>query len=204
MTSFPSDSGPLRIALIQGSIRAGRFNDVITAWTRRALEAAGFEILVIDPADPRWLPIQTGDSSAADALGELLRPVDGFVVTTPEYNHSAPGAVKSLMDATGDSWALKPVAFISYGGRSGGLRAVEALRLVVAELHAVALRDTASFAFPHDRFDADNQLLDAAEDATMARLISTVCWRLDWWARALRSARLARPYEKPAVAGAAA
>ena len=196
--------GPLRIALIQGSLRAGRFNDVITAWTDRALRAAGFETLLIDPADPRWLPIQTGDPAAAEALASVLEPVDGFVLTTPEYNHSAPGALKSLIDATGDSWALKPVAFVSYGGRSGGLRAVEALRLVVAELHAVALRDTASFAFPHRRFDADHQLVDEAEQATMTRLIDTLCWRLAWWAQALRSARLARPYNQPVVAGAIA
>ncbi|WP_431902390.1 NAD(P)H-dependent oxidoreductase [Nonomuraea sp. bgisy101] len=36
------------------------------------------------------------------------------------------------------------MAFVSYGGLSGGLRAVEHLRAVFAELHAVTTRDAIS------------------------------------------------------------
>jgi NAD(P)H-dependent FMN reductase len=60
----------------------------------------------------------------------------------------------------------KPVGFVSYGGVSGGLRAVEQLRLVFAELRAVTVRDTVSF--------------DGA-------------WS-HWWAWALREARASHPY----------
>ncbi len=40
------------------------------------------------------------------------------------------------------------MAFVPYGGVSGGLRAVEQLRLVFAELHAVTMRDGVSLANP--------------------------------------------------------
>ena len=53
----------------------------------------------------------------------------------------------------------KPVAFVSYGGVSGGLRAVEQLRLVFAELHAVTMRDAVSFAGAWEQFDQSGKLL---------------------------------------------
>jgi hypothetical protein len=70
---------------------------------------------------------------------------DAFVVVTPEYNHSYPASLKHAIDMAHGEWNTKPVAFVSYGGISGGLRAVEALRLVFAELHATTIRDTVSF-----------------------------------------------------------
>jgi hypothetical protein len=39
----------------------------------------------------------------------------------------------------------RAVGFVSYGCLSGALRAVEALRLVFAELHAATVRETVSF-----------------------------------------------------------
>ncbi len=68
-----------------------------------------------------------------------------FVVVTPEYNHSFPGPLKAAIDRHVTPWQAKPVGFVSYGGISGGLRAVEHLRQVFAELHAVTVRETVSF-----------------------------------------------------------
>jgi NAD(P)H-dependent FMN reductase len=44
---------------------------------------------------------------------------------------------KSLIDSIGKQWQAKAAAFVCYGGASGGLRAVQQLRLVFAELNAV-------------------------------------------------------------------
>ena len=57
---------------------------------------------------------------------------DAFVVVTPEYNHSYPASLKQAIDVLNAPWRRKPVAFVSYGGLSGGLRAVEHLRQVFA------------------------------------------------------------------------
>ena len=59
---------------------------------------------------------------------------DGFIVITPEYNHGYPAVLKSALDALYAEWVRKPIAFVSYGGWSGGVRAVEQLRLVAIEL----------------------------------------------------------------------
>lgn len=180
----------LNIALIQGSIRTGRFNDVITRWAERRLSEQGFDLHRIDPAAPDLLPLQTGDPAASALLLERLAGMDGFVIVTPEYNHSAPGALKTLIDAAKAEWEVRPVGFISYGGISGGLRAVEALRPVFAELHAVGLRDTVSFANPWNRFDAEAALIDSAEAKSADDAFAVFADKLEWWAQTLRSARL--------------
>lgn len=190
---------PLRIGLIQGSIREERFNDTIAGWAARRLEGQGFSLRRIDPRDPDLLPLQTGDAAAAARLRERLSGLDGFVVVTPEYNHAAPGPLKTLIDAAHAEWQARPVGLISYGGISGGLRASETLRPVFAELHAMTLRDTVSFAMPFDRFGEDGEMTSAEEAARADAAMATFGASLAWWAGALRAARERRPYEKRAA-----
>jgi NAD(P)H-dependent FMN reductase len=81
------------------------------------------------------------------------------------------------------------VGFVSYGGLSGGLRAVEQLRPVFAELHAVTIRD--SVAFPGIRFGADGEPLDTDAVELAA---ATMLEQLTWWGLVLRDARERSPY----------
>ncbi|MCQ0970851.1 NAD(P)H-dependent oxidoreductase [Paracoccus sp. TK19116] len=187
------------IAIIQGSIREGRLNDTITAWTRKQLEAQGFTVSVVDPADPQLLPIQTGDTDAVAHLQTLLAPADGYVVVTPEFNHSAPGQLKTLIDSIKAEWKAKPVGFVSYGGISGGLRAVEALRPVFAELHAMTLRDSVSFAMPWGKFDEQGQITDPQMRDGAEAAMAVFGDRLRWWVDALVAARAMEPYDKAAA-----
>ena len=46
-------------------------------------------------------------------------------------------------------WRAKPVGFVCYGGLSGGLRAVEQLRIVFAELHTVTIPGAAGLVGSH-------------------------------------------------------
>jgi NAD(P)H-dependent FMN reductase len=91
----------------------------------------------------------------------------------------------------GAEWHAKPVAFVSYGGISGGLRAVEQLRQVFAELHAVTIRDSVSFASAWEQFDGEGTLKNP-ERAT--RQMEILLKRLAWWAHTLRNGRTAVPY----------
>ena len=84
---------------------------------------------------------------------------------------------------------MKPVAFVSYGGLAGGLRAVEQLRQVFAELHAMTIRDTVSFHLAHTAFDTSGQPLDETAAAGAAKAMLD---ELAWWAHALRNARASR------------
>lgn len=184
-----------RIVVILGSIREGRMNDRVAAWVTKELEAHGFLPELLDPVDPEILPVQTGSKNAIEQLRQRMANADGFVIVTPEFNHSAPGPLKTLIDSVKEEWQVRPVGLISYGGISGGLRAIEALRLVLAELHAVTLRDTVSFVAPWNTFDAAGRL-KSPEDASKAEAaMSVFTQRLHWWSDALNTARATRPFE---------
>jgi len=110
----------------------------------------------------------------------------------PEYNHSFPAPLKNAIDWHFKEWQAKPIGFVSYGGISGGLRAVEQLRQVFAELHAVTVRDTASFHGVWAQFDSDGRPKDPG---VCERAAKSMLDQLAWWGDALREARTRRPYE---------
>jgi len=183
----------IRIGLIYGSARKGRFCDKVAEWAGEQINSHGeFALDVIDPMVilPQALQEPIAHQGQA-SLWERIAAADGFVVVTPEYNHGYPAALKSLIDSVGAEWQAKPVAFVSYGGVSGGLRAVEQLRLVFAELHTVTIRDEVSFVKAWEQFDDAGQL---REPARAKRSMATLLKRLHWWAIALRNARGVMPY----------
>lgn len=174
----------LKVGLVYGSTRPGRFCDTIARWAAARIAAhAGFSVELIDPA-------QTDAS-----LGTRLAVCDAFIVVTPEYNHGYPAPLKELIDSYGEEWHAKPVAFVSYGGVSGGLRAVEQLRLVFAELHAVTVRDSVSFAGAWEQFDASGALRNPER---FERSMDAMLRRLHWWAVSLAHARSVWPYSRTA------
>ncbi|MCT4352811.1 NAD(P)H-dependent oxidoreductase [Streptomyces sp. Je 1-79] len=192
-----TNSTPLKLAVIVASNREGRFAPVITDWFRaRAAERSDFTVDVVDLAAVD-LPTALSHHPDATVVAELakvspvLADADAFVVVTPEYNHSFPASLKSLIDWHYTEWQAKPVGFVSYGGISGGLRAVEQLRQVFAEMHAVTVRDTVSFHNAHGHFDEDGRHKDPTRPDAAAK---TMLDQLAWWAHSLRDAKSVRPY----------
>jgi len=189
----PVSESPLKLAIIVGSNREGRFGHVVANWfVTQAAERPDMEIDLIDLAKvdlPVALPRR--HNAAISEYVERIGRSDAYVVVTPEYNHGYPAGLKQAIDLPPEEWKAKPVAFVSYGGQAGGLRAVEQLRQVFAELHAVTVRDTVSFHMAHRLFDEFGEPRESEGCTTAAK---TMLNQLAWWAGALRTARLVRPY----------
>jgi NAD(P)H-dependent FMN reductase len=194
----------IKVGLIYGSARQGRFCDTVARWTEKELGSSGnFSVEVIDPAahsraghhESRQNEAHVNDASGYRSLRAQLDAADAFVVVTPEYNHGYPAALKELIDSAGEEWYAKPVAFVSYGGVSGGLRAVEQLRQVFAELHVVSIRDSVSFQNAWQTFDSNGC---PAEPERCSAQMSRMLAKLHWWAIALRTAREKSPYSTAA------
>ncbi|MGI5221510.1 NADPH-dependent FMN reductase [Nocardia sp. CA-290969] len=187
-TGTATTAPPLRLAVVIGSSRQGRFAPTVADWLlRHATARPDLTVGVVDVGELDLPHTFGAPAPGAAATGAALAEADAFVVVTPEYNHSYPAALKNLIDSHGPEWQAKPVGFVSYGGISGGLRAVEHLRGVFAELHAVTVRDTVSFHNPWRQPDG----LAGAEADTAAK---TMLDQLVWWGEALRAARATRPY----------
>ncbi|MGW0116999.1 NADPH-dependent FMN reductase [Streptomyces sp. NPDC003327] len=190
-------AAPLALTLVVASDREGRFAPVLADWFRsRLAERDDFAVTVLDLADvdlPTSLSYDPSPAVRAELakVTPLLEEADAYVVLTPEYNHSFPAALKNLIDRHYTEWRAKPVGFVSYGAMSGGLRAVEQLRQVYAEMHAVTMRDTVTFPFAHDQFDEDGRLKDPTGPENAAKVLLD---QLAWWGHALRDAKSVRPY----------
>ncbi|EME98482.1 NAD(P)H-dependent oxidoreductase [Streptomyces mobaraensis NBRC 13819 = DSM 40847] len=191
---------PYRLAVIVASTRDGRFGPTVADWLGTHLaERDDIDADVVDlaelPLPARLSPQPDADDAALlGAVSPRLERADAFVIITPEYNHSYPASLKTLIDWHATPWRAKPVAFVSYGGLSGGLRAVEHLRPVLAELHAVTIRETVSFHSPWGAFDASGRHLDEEAGNRAAGAAKVLLDQLTWWAVSLREAREARPY----------
>lgn len=188
------DTSPVDLVVIVASVRVGRLGPRVADWFVGSVSTrTDFAMRVVDLAD-FVLPVDLSASTAADALGASVGSADAVVVVTPEYNHGYPGALKTAFDSLKYEWRGKPVGFVSYGGMSGGFRAVEQLRQVVAELHMVSVRDSVAIHQARTAFDSDGSLVaghGAAIDAA-TRMLD----QLHWWASATRVQRSARPYPR--------
>src|SRR5829696_8466257 len=113
----------LKVAVILGSTRPGRNGEAVSQWIYEIAKKrsdADFELVDIKDFN---LPL----------LDEPVPP------SMDQYNHGIPGALKNAIDFLFKEWNNKVAGFVSYGS-AGGVRAVERLRLVMAELHVATVR----------------------------------------------------------------
>lgn len=131
-----------------GSTRPGRNSEAVCQWVHRIArqrKEARFEIVdITDYALPIYdepIPPSLGhyEKPHTRAWAEKIASLDAFVIVTPEYNHGPSGALKNAIDFVYGEWNNKAAGFVSYGS-AGGTRAVEQLRLVMAELQVATVR----------------------------------------------------------------
>lgn len=188
----------VKIKIILSSTREGRQGERFTSWIMKEVAArkdAEYELLDLrdyqipyydDPVPAAMLHAPyTPDirQKWAEKIGEA----DGFVIVTPEYNHSFPAVLKSALDAIYHEWNNKPVSFVSYGGASNGSRSVEQLRLVAVELQMAPIRDALHFGLYTGQpvFNEDGSMASEKENGKLSVMLE----QLMWWTQALKTAR---------------
>jgi NAD(P)H-dependent FMN reductase len=138
----------LNIAIIIGSTRPGRNGAAVGKWVHeiaRRRRDARFELVDLLAVNLPFLdepvPPSQGKYSKTHtkAWAAWMDFFDGYVLVTPEYNHSTSAALKNALDFIYREWNNKAAGFVSYGG-AGGTRAVEQLRLIMAELQVATVR----------------------------------------------------------------
>jgi NAD(P)H-dependent FMN reductase len=138
----------LRVAIIIGSTRPGRNGEAVGRWIyEKAKNRDDAEYELVDIKDYN-LPLL--DEPIPPSMGRYsnehtkiwsskIDSFDAYVFVTPEYNHGIPGALKNAIDFLFKEWNNKVAGFVSYGS-AGGVRAVEQLRLVMAEVKVATVR----------------------------------------------------------------
>lgn len=154
----------LRIIIV--STRPGRVGLPIGMWFNDlAIAHGGFEVQLSDlaevnlpmmdepnhPSQQKYTHQHTRDWSA------IIQAADALVFVMPEYNHSFTAPLKNAIDYLVKEWAFKPVGLVSYGGISGGLRAVQAIKPVLTGLRMTTLSETVTIQFVSTLIDDDKQ-----------------------------------------------
>jgi NAD(P)H-dependent FMN reductase len=133
----------LKIAIVTGSTRPGRNNEAVANWVYRIakerkdaqfelVDIASYNLPLLDEPMPPLFAQYSHDHTKA--WSDKIASLDGYVFVTTEYNHSTSGALKNAIDFLFREWQNKAAGFVSYGGHAGGARAVEHLRLIMAEV----------------------------------------------------------------------
>jgi len=189
------------LQVITGTTRQGRFSEGVAVWvTSRLAERDAFDVELVDLRDHPLTffdgdpPARTGRDYADEAVvrfGRVIDRADGYVILTAEYNHGYPAVLKNALDSTFVEWRRKPAAFVGWGS-TGGARAVEQLRAVAVEFEMTPLRhavhvlpDVMRAIFGSD--DPD----DTAHFAPLEPRLALLADDLEWWMRALATARAA-------------
>lgn len=138
----------IKVGIIIGSKRPVRKAESVAHWVYEIAARrsdAEFEVVDIEdfnlPLLDEPVPAIMGRYSQrhSRAWARRIESLDAFVFVTPEYNHATTGALKNAIDFLYREWNNKVAGFVAYGG-SGGVRAVEKLRLVLAELQVATVR----------------------------------------------------------------
>lgn len=185
----------LKLKIILGSTREGRFGDKAAKWIYDvAQNRDDLDTELLDLRDYP-LPFLGEIPRSADKTTEIMTKwtakideADAFLIATAEYNHGYPAVLKNALDSIKEEWGGKPVAFISWGGVSGGARAVEQLRQVVIELQMAPIRNSIHIPFSWNLLDKEGLLRPGALDA-QKESAENLLNQLIRWAKALRNAR---------------
>ena len=183
----------IRIAIIIGSTRPGRNGEAVAKWvyeTAQKRSDAEFELVDIKDFN---LPLL--DEPVPPMMGQYSKPhtktwatkigsFDAYVFVTPEYNHGISGALKNAIDFLFAEWNNKAAGFVSYGGASGA-RAVEQLRLVLAEVQMATVRNQVLLSMYTDFENFSVFKPDSRKEASVNDMLD----QLIAWAGALKMLR---------------
>lgn len=189
----------IKIKIIAGSVRPGRFNIQPAAWITKIakkrkdifvelLDLAEIKLPFLDEPIPPSVPQSQRQYSKEHTKkwSKTIDEADGFILVTPEYNHGVSPVLKNAIDYLFYEWHYKPVTFISYGSLAGGSRAVEHLRSIAAELKMYDLREQIMLPnyWEHQDENGKYQFTEQHENSANEMFDS-----LTFWARKMKEAR---------------
>lgn len=144
------------LQIIITSTRPSRIGGAIGEWfAGEAQRHGGLDVRVSDLAEV-GLPLLEEPEEANTGIyhhektrrwSETIDAADAIVFVLPEYNFTFPATVKNAIDHLYREWQYKPVALVSYGNTSGGLRSSQSLKPVLSTVKMYALPEQVTIQF---------------------------------------------------------
>ena len=152
---------------------------------------------IIDPLDYELGPVFKPHFSYAksrvpkdlQALSEKIQAAHGYVMVSPEYNHSMSPALSHLLNHFGSSlFSYKPSTIVTYSaGQWGGTRAAVGMRSFLSELGCLPV--SAMIHIPHAQqvFNEEGRTLEGVDEAQWQAYFGRALNQMVWWAQAAQS-----------------
>lgn len=166
------------------------------------LEASGAEAHLVDPLEFAFGPVfkphfayPRGEAPAAlDQLAGRIGNAHGYVMVSPEYNHSMSPALAHLLNHFGSSlFAFKPSAIVTYSaGQWGGARAAVGMRTFLSELGCLPVSAMIHIPKTQDVLEEDGSCRAGQDAEAWTGYFGRTLGQLEWWAAAARDGRAAR------------
>jgi len=163
---------PLLLQIIICSTRPGRKGPAIAEWTAQQARMHGtFVVEVVDLAEFH-LPLLDAvkhprfgeyENAAIKRWSASVERADAYIFVTPEYDFSMPAALLNALQVLYHEWTYKPVAFVSYGGDSGGLRSVQMTKQVITTFKMVPIVETVAVHLVAQYYDDAQQLFTPSD-----------------------------------------
>jgi NAD(P)H-dependent FMN reductase len=187
---------PLQIPVILGTVRTARVGPRVARYLVRKLEERGHVAPLIDPVehplpllDKMYKEYPPGQApEILEGLARIIKPADGYLIVSAEYNNSIPPALSNLLDHFLEEYYFKPSAIACYSPSTfGGVRAAMQLRAMLPEMGMSSIPSLLPFPKVHELLDADGHPIGdpARIDKSTARFLD----ELVWYAEALKAAR---------------
>jgi NAD(P)H-dependent FMN reductase len=185
---------PLTLAILYGSVRAGRRGIGAARFIEEQLIRRGHRTKLVDALelnlpllDRMYKEYEKGEAPAVlEALAEFYRSADAFVIVSGEYNHGIPPALKNLLDYFLEEYFFRPSAIVCYSvGAFGGVRAAMQLRMTLGELGMPSISSIFPIPRIQDAIDDTGHVKEPALERRAQRFLD----ELEWYAEALRQAR---------------
>ena len=185
-----------KLHVIICSTRPGRVGKPVGDWFSRAAQGhAGFDVELVDLADmnlplydePKHPRLQQYEHEHTRRWAASVDAADAFVFVTPEYNFGPPPPFVNALNYVYLEWNYKPAGFVSYGGISGGMRAVQSEKLLLTTLKMVPILETVLIPMVPQHLDkatgafAPNDIHESSATAMLDELLR--------WANALKPLR---------------
>lgn len=144
------------LKIITSTTRPGRKGPAVANWiTALANEDGRFETELLDldqinlpfMDEPNHPSLQQYQHEHTRKWSATINAADAFIIVLAEYNFGFPAPIKNALDFLFNEWKHKPVAFVSYGGVSGGLRSAQMLKQVVTALNMMPLVESVAIPF---------------------------------------------------------
>lgn len=122
-------------------------------------------------------------------LQELISSADCYLVVSPEYNHTVPPALSSLMGHFGGSnYKCKPSGIVTYSpGPFAGMRAAMSIQVMCHELGCLPVSKLCGIPVVSELLELDGTPKDP--DERMLKQLPELLTQLEWMAMAMRSQR---------------